>query len=322
MPQPSPRSAPTAVRAAVVINPAKVADPAGRRAEIVAALVEAGWGEPLWLETTPEDPGTGQARAALAAGAQTVFACGGDGTVMACVTALAGSDTALAVIPSGTGNLLAANLGLPSDAAEGIRMATDAPARRIDVGCCGQTRFAVMGGMGFDADMVGGTPEQLKARIGWPAYALTALRHLRDRPMRVRVRLDGGHSLRVRARTVLVANVGKLAGGLNLLPDAVPDDGLLDVAIIAPGTIRDWLALAWGVLRRRPRPDLMRVYRARKVELLADTEQPRQLDGDVIAPGREMTLWVEPSALLVHAPRNPDDQVLRASSAAPVKEDR
>src|SRR4051812_6920871 len=88
MPEPTPSRAATAVRAAVVINPSKVADPVGRRAEIVAALVEAGWGEPLWLETTSEDPGTGQAKAALAAGVQTVFACGGDGTVMACVTAL------------------------------------------------------------------------------------------------------------------------------------------------------------------------------------------------------------------------------------------
>jgi YegS/Rv2252/BmrU family lipid kinase len=287
---------------AVVINPAKVTDLAARQEEVRSALAELGYPEPMWLQTTPEDPGTGQARQAAEAGAEIVFACGGDGTVTACATALAGTDTALAVIPSGTGNLLAANLGLPSDPAEAVALAVHGQRRRIDVGSCGAARFVVMAGMGFDAQLVGEASEQLKARIGWPAYVVSAARHLRDRPMRLRVRLDGGRPMRVRARTVLIANVGRLQGGVNLLPEALPDDGQLDVAVISPRSLRDWLALAWAVVRRHPRPELLRVYRARRVELRSDREQPRQLDGDVIESGRQLSAWVEPGSLLICLP--------------------
>src|SRR5690349_2215523 len=147
-------------KAAVVVNPVKVVDLDAHRAGIGAALAEAGWPAPLWLTTTPDDPGCGQAREAIAAGVEVVFACGGDGTVMACAAVLAGTEVALAVIPSGTGNLLAANLGLSSDVVDAVRVATAGHRRRIDIGQVGgldavpePACFTVMAGMGFDAEM-------------------------------------------------------------------------------------------------------------------------------------------------------------------------
>jgi len=110
------------------------------------------------LETTREDPG-GQTRQAVQAGAEVIFACGGDGTVAACASELAGSDVALAVVPSGTGNLLAANLKLPTRAADGVAAATAHGRRRIDVGVAGNRCFTVMAGMGFDAQMLRDTSE-------------------------------------------------------------------------------------------------------------------------------------------------------------------
>jgi len=287
----------TGPRSAVVVNPAKVSDLDGRRKEICDALAEAGWPEPLWLETTPEDPGCGQTREAMAGGAEVVFACGGDGTVMACAGTLAGSDVALAILPSGTGNLLATNLNLPSGVADGVRVATDGTRRCIDLGLCGDTHFTVMAGMGFDAQLIDGASEQLKARLGWPAYVLAALRHLRHRPIRVRIRLDGGEAVRRRARTVLVANVGKLQGGIPLLPDAQPDDGWLDVAVLSPHTLRHWLAMAWGVLRRRERVPRLQILRARQVEVSSSRPQPRELDGDLIEPSRALSVRIRPAAL-------------------------
>jgi diacylglycerol kinase family enzyme len=289
-------------RSAVVVNPAKVTDLDGRRAEICAALAEAGWPEPLWLETTREDPGNGQAREAVTSGAEVVFACGGDGTVMACAGALAGSEVALAILPSGTGNLLASNLNLPSGTADGVRVATRGTRRRIDLGRCGSTHFTVMAGMGFDAQMIDGTSERLKQRLGWSAYVLAGLRHLRHRPMRVRIRLDGGTPLRRRARTVLVGNVGRLQGGILLLPDARPDDGWLDVAVLSPHTIRHWLAMAWGVLRRRRKVARMETYRARRVEVFSRHAEPRELDGDLIDPARVLEVSVRPAALWLCVP--------------------
>jgi YegS/Rv2252/BmrU family lipid kinase len=295
----------TATRSAVVINPSKVVDVDRRRREICAELAEAGWAEPLWIETSREDPGCGQTREAVAAGAQVVFACGGDGTVMACATELVDTDVALAVIPSGTGNLLAANLGLSSDVKAAVAVATGGVRRRIDVGVVGKRCFTVMAGMGFDAQMLDATPERLKRRLGWPAYVVAALRLLRHRPMRVRIRLDGDAPFRRRARTVLIANVGRLQGGIPLLPDAEPDDGYLDVAVLTPHRLDHWLSLAWGVLRRRPVVPRMETFRATRVEVTSDREQPRELDGDVIEPGRSLSVSIKPGALCLCVPHDP-----------------
>ena len=289
-------------RSAVVVNPSKVVDMETRREEICAALAEAGWPRPLWLETTPEDPGGGQAAHAVRRGVEVVFACGGDGTVMACAGALAGTGTALAILPSGTGNLLATNLGLPSRVVDGVRVAVAGTRKLIDLGHCETTYFTVMAGMGFDAQMIDGTSERLKARVGWPAYVLGALRRLRDRPVRVRIRLDGGEPLTRRARTVLIGNVGRLQGGIPLLPDAEPDDGWLDVAVLSPHTLGHWLALAWGVLGRRKRVPRLETFRARRVEVFCRKVQPRELDGDVIAPGRDLAVEVHPGVLWVCVP--------------------
>jgi YegS/Rv2252/BmrU family lipid kinase len=286
----------------VVVNPTKVTDLARTKDDIRVALAEHGWPEPSWWETTPADTGRGQTRGAIDSGALIVFALGGDGTVRACATELAGSDVALAVLPVGTGNLLARNLGLPTDLAAALAVAVDGGTRRIDVGMVDDECFTVMGGMGFDADMMGDAPETVKARIGWPAYVLSALRHLFDRPIRVEVTLDDGPPIQRRARTVLVGNVGQLQGGLAVLPDAEPDDGLLDVAILAPRTLLHWAALAGGVLLRRQRIPARETYRAKRIRVDSDRAQSRELDGDVIAPARCLHIDIRPQALTVCVP--------------------
>ncbi|MEV0734218.1 diacylglycerol kinase family protein [Polymorphospora sp. NPDC050346] len=295
-----------AVRSAVVVNPAKVTDLGELRATVDGALARAGWAEPMWLETTVDDPGEGQTRHAVEAGVEVVFACGGDGTVMSCVAGLVGTEVALAILPAGTGNLLAANLGLSTDLAAGIEVAVERGLRQLDVGRLGDRYFVVMAGMGFDAKMLAATSEKTKARIGWPAYVVGAVRHLRDRPMRVQIRVDDRPPVRTRARTVLVANVGRLQGGVTLLPNAEPDDGLLDVAVLTPRTIRHWLAMGWALVRRRGRVPRMQVYRGRQVSITSNREQPRELDGDLIEPGRALEATVRPAALWLCVPR-PED---------------
>ncbi|MFG1951194.1 diacylglycerol/lipid kinase family protein [Micromonospora sp. NPDC048830] len=290
-------------RSAVVVNPVKVADLAELRETVDAALAAAGWPEPLWFETTPEDPGRGQTRAAVEAGVEVVFACGGDGTVMACVGGLVGTDVALAVLPQGTGNLLAANLGLSHDLAAGLEVAVERGRRQLDVGAVEDHYFTVMAGMGFDAQMLADTSEATKARIGWPAYVMGAARHLRDRPMRVSIRLDDRPPLRRRARSVLVANVGRLQGGVTLLTDAEPDDGWLDVAVLTPRTLRHWLAMAWALVRRRGSVPRMEVFRCRRVRVTSNRPQPRELDGDLIEPGRQLRAEIRPRALWLCVPQ-------------------
>lgn len=294
---------------AVVANPVKIDDVGARRRRIEDTVTAAGWPAPAWYETTPEDAGYGQARQAVGDGAAVVVACGGDGTVMEVLRALVGTDVALAVVPAGTGNLLAANLGLPDDPAAAAAVVTDMGRRRIDLGEVDGRYFAVMAGMGFDADMVASASEGLKARVGAAAYVWSALRRLRDRPMRVTVRLDDDPPLRRRARTVLVGNVGRLQGGVRLLEAAEPDDGRLDVAIVSPRTLLDWLRLALAVLRRADRIPRMQALRAQRVEVVSSRPQARQLDGDPLAPDRRLLATVRPAAIELCVPqpeRSPD----------------
>lgn len=306
------------LRSAVVVNPVKVADLAGLRRTVTDALAAAGWPEPLWYETTVADPGRGQTQEAVRAGVDVVFACGGDGTVMSCVSALVGTDVALAVLPQGTGNLLAANLGLSTDLAAGLEVAVERGRRLLDVGEVDGRHFTVMAGMGFDAQMLAATSEATKARIGWPAYVVGGLRHLRDRPMRVSIRIDDRPPVRRRARSVLIANVGRLQGGIRLLTEAEPDDGWLDVAVLSPRTLRDWAALGWAVIRRHGRVPRMEVFRGRRVVVTADRTQPRELDGDVIAPSRRLRAVIRPKALwlCVPQPERAPDLAVDAERAA------
>lgn len=291
------------LRSAVVVNPARVEDLPERRWAIESALAEVGWPAPMWLETTPDDPGVGQSRQAVRDGAEVVFACGGDGTVRACVEGLAGTDAALAVLPAGTGNLLAANLELPDDPEAGVRLATGRGRRRIDVGEMDGQAFAVMAGMGFDAALVDDAHPGLKARLGSVAYVFSALAHLHDRPFKIEVRIDDDPPVHRTARTVLIGNVGRLQGGVRLLADAEPDDGRLDIAVIAPRSLGHWVALAWGVLRRRDRVPRMEVVRGSRIRVTSNRDQPRQLDGDVIAAGRVLDVTVRPGALWLCVPQ-------------------
>ncbi|MGH3327534.1 MAG: diacylglycerol/lipid kinase family protein [Streptomycetales bacterium] len=294
-------------RAAIVLNPTKVADLAAYRERIAAEMAVVGWKPPLWYETTEDESGRRLAQAAVRDGVDVVYACGGDGTVMACVTALAGTDVPLAVLPTGTGNLLARNLALPVDPRHAVRVGVAGADRRIDVGRVrepsGDLRFAVMAGIGFDAALVADTVEPLKRRLGWTAYVVAGLRHLRDRRMQVCIRLDDEPPLKLRARAVIVGNVGRLRAGLQLIPDARPDDGLLDVVVLSPRGLPDWVRVGARLLARRHGGDSrIAHFQARRVAIVADRAEPRQIDGELIDRGTTLDVTIEPGALLVKVP--------------------
>ncbi len=287
---------------AVLVNPARVTNQAALRRSIVQTLAADGWPEPLWLQTTLADPGEHAAREALAAGARVVFVCGGDGTVRAVAAALAGTETALAVIPSGTGNLLARNLGLPIDVVGAVRLATRGGRRRIDLGDVEGRPFTVATGIGLDAQMLADTSNSAKYRLGWPAYAASVLRHLVEPRFSAQVRLDGGRPIEREVRSVLVANVGRLPGGIHLLPSAVPDDGVLDVALIAPRRLLDWARLLANLIGRRPGGGGLETFQARRVEVTTEKSQPREIDGDPLPPGLALVVEIHAAALTVCVP--------------------
>ena len=295
------------LKTAIIVNPNRVEGLDELRAGITEQLAEAGWPEPAWLETTAEDPGTGQAKQAVEDGAEVVFVAGGDGTVRACIDGLAGTQTALAILPGGTGNLLAKNIGVPTNTIEGVQLALDRGRRVLDLGEVEGKTFAVMAGMGLDAAMVDDAPTKVKARLGSVAYVFSAIKHINDAEMKVSVQVDDYPVLRRRARSVLVGNVGRVGAGVNLLPDAEPDNGQLDVAVLAPRNLGHWIQTVFHVLRPgRNKVPNMEVLRGSHITITSDRPQPRQLDGDVIDPSNTLEVTVRPESLWVCV-YQPDD---------------
>ncbi|MFL6164417.1 MAG: diacylglycerol/lipid kinase family protein [Jatrophihabitantaceae bacterium] len=286
---------------AAVVNPVKRSDlDALKRAITDRAGGPVGW----WL-TSEDDPGTGQSEQAVADGAKLVLVCGGDGTAAACAAVLAGTGVAMAVVPDGTGNLLARNLDIPLELPRALDVAFEGSDRQLDVLDAGDHRFLVMAGLGFDAALIRDTDERLKARIGWLAYLAGFARAVRrHRKTRYEITLDGQPPLHRRAIGVLVGNVGQLEAGITLLPDAAPDDGLLDVIVLMPRTARDWLVLAGRILTRRPAAGRQAdILRGRRVRIVAEHPVPYEYDGDFVGERSELAVEVLPGALLLRCPK-------------------
>ena len=304
-------------RAAIVVNPTKFADLPNVRERITATCHANGWGDPLFYETTVADPGHGQAAQAVRDGADLVCSLGGDGTVRNVASALVGTETPLGILPAGTGNLLARNLDLPVALDLAMTVALTGRNRRIDVGelvigtpptdeaaesahALETHPFLVMSGVGMDAAIMAGTNENLKNKVGWPAYMVSGLKHLVSPEFRISVKVDDELEFRRRARMVVIGNVGRLLGGLVLMPNARVDDGQLDAVIASPRGVVGWVPVATRVAtrQRKGHPTLDHKV-CKEIRIRTDRAVPVQIDGDVIGEATEVSAWVRPAALTV-----------------------
>jgi len=315
-------------RAAIIYNPVKI-ERSTLQPVVSAAEKSAGWAKSLWLETTEEEPGIELARQAVTEGVEVVIAAGGDGTVRAVAEGLRDSKVALALLPQGTGNLLARNLSLPlTDIDQGISAAFTGENRDIDLGLVEVTRpdgtteshaFVVMAGIGLDAKMIANTNPELKKRVGWLAYVDAIARSLRDtEQLRINYRADGGAPKTMRAHTVLVGNCGTLPGNILLLPEAEIDDGVFDIVALRPegffGWAQIWVKIFWenGVLRRSsvgrklagPSRDVrtLRYLKAARFEVRFDRAEEFELDGDEFGMVTGFTAEADAGALTVRVP--------------------
>lgn len=303
---------PRRLRAGVVLNPTKFADPAAFRRRVHSALSgDDGLGatqvyDVSFYETAADDPGRAMTARALAEGADLLVAAGGDGTVRTVCAASAGSGVQVGIVPAGTSNLLARNLRLPLQEGPALDVVAGGVDRPIDLarvsgdGVRHGDGFVVMAGLGLDGAIMADVPDRLKKVLGLPAYVVTGARHLRDAPVEVEVTVDDQPPIRRRVRMVLVGNVGSVQV-FKLMPAARPDDGVLDVVIVAPETARSTLRVLWNFARRAGDPDVEHLT-GRSVRIRCDGSVPRQLDGDVIPGGRELTVRIEPGSVVVRVP--------------------
>jgi len=266
--------------------------------------------------TEKAEAGVGAASAAALDGADLVVAVGGDGTVRGCAEGVASTGVPLGIVPHGTANLLARTLGIPGHPKAALDVALDRGRPTadvlIDLAVADREPFTAMAGMGLDAAVVAGT--KLKHQFGWFAYAISGAAHLATPPTRFTIRLDDQPPIERTARSVVVGNSGLLPGGFSLLPDARLDDGLLDVGVLAPHGPFGWPRLATRVLTHSQYQDrMLERFQARRVEITSAATLPREIDGEVIAPGDTLSVTVQPGTLTVRVPT----PAPRAAIAAP-----
>ncbi|SER52159.1 diacylglycerol/lipid kinase family protein [Corynebacterium cystitidis] len=315
--------------ATIIYNPVKA-----ERSELeeLAARYDEGYSEIHWKETTEEDPGYSQAQKAVSEGADVVIACGGDGTVRLVAAALANTDSSLGIVPAGTGNLLARNLKLKPGFEEAMQVALQGEDRPIDICYAEVDRpdsanekipFVVMAGVGIDAQMIENTDDDLKAKIGFLAYGVAIAKSLKggDRIKLLR-RIDRGRWQSARAHSVIVGNCGDLVNNITLLPNAIPDDGKLDIVIMRPKGIFGWInifgqmayqmvqKLVYTLRGRGEEKDgednnskSLRYLQGKQIDIKFSHTEDFEVDGDPAGRADGFSVTVDPAALSVRVPR-------------------
>lgn len=304
-----------ALQVVAVVNPIK---PGAReaRAAVVAACAGAGWPDPVFTETTLDRPGGPQAREAVYAGADLVLALGGDGTVREVAYGVAGSRAQLGVIPLGTANLFARNVRiLPAKLPAMVQVALHGVLARVDIGLASFREYAgvgpwshdlpflVMAGIGEDARTVVETRDGLKSKMGWLAYLESGARHLLHRSIPMTVHVDDEPAQEINAWSVLAGNCGRIPAGIEVFPDALVDDGHLEVLQARIDSPLRWVGVAaQGLLKLRSPASGLHYRQASMVTIAPSTPLPVQLDGDAYLPVGEARFRVWPQALLLRMP--------------------
>ena len=275
----------------------------GGLSELRRTLEQAGIYQPLWIEVPKSKRAPHAVERALEEGAELILAWGGDGMVRRCVNALEDAQVPLAIVPAGTSNLFATNLGIERDISKAVEVALHGDRRRLDVGCFDGERFAVMAGAGFDAAMIKGA-DDLKDRLGRGAYVVGGAAKLNSASFEAKIKVDGTRWYKGPASCILVGNVGDLFGGIEVFADAQPDDGLLDVGVLtSDGPAQMVRAVARTALGSAQRSPFVRVTQGRSVRVKLDRKVRYELDGGDRKKVKSFKVDVEAGAITVCVPR-------------------
>ena len=288
-------------RVAVVANTKKLAKADASR--LKDALRESGLDRTKWITIEKGSAATKAAAKALDRGADVVVVCGGDGTVRAASQTLAGTDAALAVLPTGTANLFASAMNFPDDPGELVELIRGGERRTIDTGTCNGLTFNIMAGTGFDAAMIDSADDD-KERLGMVAYVRAGVKQARAREAYdMRVEIDGKRVFDGSASCLLVANIGTLKGGMEAFPNASPTDGILDVAVVTATGLKAWTGLMVSAVRGRQHlSGHAHMWSGRSISVRTDSKHRFELDGGVKGTSKKLDFEVVPRSLTVCAP--------------------
>lgn len=272
--------------------------------ELRRVLADRGFPDPLWYEAPDSRGAAVMAKKAVAHGAELIFLWGGDGTIQRCVNAIAGENVLLAILPAGTANLLALNLHVPKDLEGAVDVGLSGVERRLDVGVLNGKRFNVMAGVGFDALAMRNADTSLKEHIGRLAYVWTGAKATQMKPRRVTIKVDEQLWFEGEATCVLLGQMGSVAGGVIVFPDAQPDDGLLEVGVVTAENAKEWTGvLARMVIGKAENSPLAQMTRGRRVDIHLSRPTVYELDGGSRGAKKHLRATIEPGAITVRVPR-------------------
>ena len=291
-------------RAAILINPragVRRGDAAAQRVELARAALRDHGADGEVVVTDGRGRGRAAARELRAQGVDTVVVWGGDGTVNEVASQLVGGGVTLGIVPGGSGNGLARELGLHMDPPRALHAALQGPVRRIDAGELGGRLFFNVAGVGFDARLAAAF--NARTRRGAAGYAAAALRETaRYVPGRYTVTADGAASS-CRALLVAIANTRQYGNGAIIAPGARPDDGRLELVVVPPVGI---LAAGWHLPRlflgTLQRMNGVRMSPVRAGEIAAGDPLAFHVDGEVVSGERRLAIAVHARALPVRVP--------------------
>jgi YegS/Rv2252/BmrU family lipid kinase len=278
----------------------------GGLGELRERLAAEGVRDPLWFEVNKSRKARKKARRAVKAGVELVVVWGGDGMVQRCADAVAGSSATIAIMPAGTANALATNLGIPDDLASAVQVAVRGSTRQLDLGKLNGEHFAVMAGAGFDGALIGDAGRKLKGRIGRLAYVLSGIRHVRDAPTPVTIRVDGTTWFTGDVTCVLVGNFGTMTGGIAAFDGAQPDDGCLEIGVSTARGAFQWArTLGRMAAGRSEKSPFVRTVRGRKIDVRFDEPVLYELDGGTRGTTARLKARVVPGGLSIRVPAGP-----------------
>jgi len=292
------------VKVAVVAHAGKTLQ--GGLPELRRVLAAEGVTDPFWREVPKSRKAPAQVRRALDEGVELVFAWGGDGMVQRCIDVLAGTNVSLAIVPAGTANLFATNLGIPKDIVDAVAVGLHGGSSELDVGRFNGERFGVMAGAGFDAAMIRDAGDGgLKERFGRAAYVWTGSENLRSKPFRAKIEVDGVDWYKGKASCILLGNMGKLFGGVDAFEDARPDDGKLELGVVTAEGLLEWgRMLARAAVGTPSKSPFAQVTKAKSVKVKLNRKVLYELDGGDRTKLKSFKVKVEAGAINVRVPRN------------------
>lgn len=289
------------LNAVIILNPVSGRiEPKRKKQDILILAKKYGWKGRL-VQTSLKKSATVLTEEAIKEGTTHLIVCGGDGTVMEVLKAALKKAVVIGVIPLGTGNLFVKNLNIPDNLEQAMEIAFLGREQSIDVGNANGTFFSIMAGIGLDAEIMKETTQELKNKLGIVAYMITIAKKFQFSSGLFQITIDNQKTVTYRAKSIMVANMGKITGGIQLIPGANPQSGKLQIGVIKAKGLFNWANLMANALKgdvnKSPHYTLLE---GKRIDIKSLTgPQPYECDGNNFPPIDELKITIYPKSVNV-----------------------